>query len=81
MVSEARAATVHEDKHLESDDEIALERLRISEEYINFIAAHAVGMHFVDGRIEFDDPAVYKASLEIGERLKAAVAAGGDALP
>jgi hypothetical protein len=81
VVSEAHAATVHEDKHLQSDDENALERLRITEEYINFIAVHAVGMHFVDGRIEFDDPAVYKASLEIGERLKAAVAAGGDALP
>jgi hypothetical protein len=79
VVSEAHAATVHADKHLESDDENALERLRISEEYINFIATHAVGIHFVDGKIEFDDRAVYNASLEIGERLKAAVAAGGDA--
>jgi hypothetical protein len=73
--------TVHEDKHLQSDDENALERLRISEEYINFIAAHAVEMHYANKRIEFDDPAVYKASLEIEERLKAAIAAGGDAPP
>jgi hypothetical protein len=80
-VSEAHASTVHEDKHLQSNDENALERLRIAEEYTNFIAAHAVGMHVVDGRIEFDDPAVYKAFLEIAERLKGAVAAGGDALP
>lgn len=81
VLSEAHAATVHEDKHLQSDDENALERLRTSEEYVNFIAAHAAGMHYANGRIEFDDPAVYKASLEIGERLKAAIAAGGDALP
>jgi hypothetical protein len=81
VVSEAHAATVHEDKHLQSDDENALERLRIAEEYINFIAAHAAGMHVADGRIEFDDPAVYKASLKIGERLKAAAAAAGDAPP
>jgi len=72
---------VHENEYLQSNDKDALERLRISEEYINFIDAHASGMHFIDGNIKFDDPAVYKASLEIRERLKATAAAGGDALP
>jgi len=81
VVSEARAATMHQDQHLQASDENALERLRISEEYLDFIGAHAAGMHVIDGKIQYDDPAVYKASLEIGERLKTAAAAGGDALP
>jgi hypothetical protein len=80
-VSEAHATTMRQDQHIQADDENALERLRISEEFLDFIGAHAAGMHFIDGKIEYDDPAVYKASLEIGERLKAAAAAGGDALP
>jgi hypothetical protein len=81
VVSEAHAATMHQDQHLQASDENALERLRIDEEYLDFIGAHAAGMHFINRKIEYDDPAVYKASLEIGERLKAAAAAGGDALP
>jgi hypothetical protein len=80
-VSEAHTATMHQDQHLQADDENALERLRITKEYLDFIGAHAAGMHFIDGKIEYDDPSVYKASLEIGERLKTAAAAGGDALP
>jgi hypothetical protein len=80
-VSEAHAATMHQDQYLQADDENALERLRIDEEYLNFVGAHAAGMKFINGKIEFDDPAVYKASLEIGKRLKAAAAAGGDAPP
>jgi hypothetical protein len=80
-VSEAHAATMHQDQHIQADDENALKRLRITEEYLDFIGAHAAGMHFIDGKIEYDDPAVYKASLEIGERLKAAAVAGGDAQP
>lgn len=78
-VSEAHAATLHQDQSLQAGDENALTRLRVDEEYLNFIGAHAAGMHFTGGKIEYDDPAVYKASLEIGERLKAAVAASGDA--
>jgi hypothetical protein len=78
VVSEAHAATLHQDRQLQASDQNALERLRIDEEYLDFIGAHAAGMHFINGKIEYDDPAVYKASLEIGERLKAAAAAGGD---
>ena len=81
VVSEAHAATMHQDQHLQASDENALERLRISQEYLDFIGAHAAGIHFIDGKIQYDDPAVYKASLEIGERLKTAAAAGGDAPP
>lgn len=80
-VSDAHAATTHQDQHLQADDKNVLERLHITEEYIDFIGAHAAGMHFINGKIEYDDGAVYKASLEIGERLKAAAAAGGDAVP
>jgi hypothetical protein len=80
-VSEAHAATMRQDQQLHTSDENALERLRIDEEYLDFIGAHAAGMHFINGKIEYDDPAVYKASLEIGERLKAAAATAGDAVP
>jgi hypothetical protein len=80
-VSEAHAATMHQDQHLQAGDENALECLRLAEKFLDFIGAHAAGMHFINGKIEYDDPAVYKTSLEIGERLKAAIAAGGDALP
>jgi len=36
-----------------------------------FIDSHAARMHFTDGHIVFDDPADFKTSQELGERIHA----------
>ncbi len=67
----ARESTGRQDDNLESDYSARRASLATREEYIKFIGDHAARIHFVDGRIEFDDPADLKSSQEIGERLRA----------
>jgi hypothetical protein len=63
--------TARQDADLESDYAKRRKHLRLIEEYLAFIDAHAARMHFTDGHIVFDDPADFKTSQEFGERLKA----------
>jgi hypothetical protein len=70
-LAEARASTARQDADLESDYAKRRRHLRLSEDYLMFIDSHAARIHFADGRIVFDDPADFKTSQELGERLKA----------
>jgi hypothetical protein len=69
-LAEIRASTAQQDKQLESMFAKRRESLHLSEETLKFIDAHAARMHLVDGKVVFDDPADFKASQELGERLK-----------
>jgi hypothetical protein len=71
VVAEARASTARQDASLESDYAKRRRHLRLSEDYLMFIDSHAARMHFIDGSIVFDDPADFKRSQELGERLRA----------
>src|SRR5258708_26532642 len=46
-------------------------RRRSAEEYLIFIDSHAARIHFTDGRIVFDNPADFKTSQELSERVNA----------
>jgi hypothetical protein len=69
-LAEARASTIRQDADLEFDYAKRRKHLQLSEDYLKFIDSHAARMHFTDGRIVFDDPADFKESQELGERLK-----------
>jgi hypothetical protein len=70
-LAEARASTVQQDATLQSDYAKRRRHLQLTEDYLMFIDSHASRMHFTDGRIVFDDPADFKKSQELGERIKA----------
>jgi hypothetical protein len=71
VLAEARASTARQDADLESDYAKRRGSLRLSEEYLTFIDSHAARIHLTDGRVVFDDSADFKASQELGNRLKA----------